>query len=179
MRASKTTQLICRSLIGQYGAALKMLDGALRSCPPELWNKKVGKHPFWHVAYHVLFYTDLYLSRAEAEFRPIEAHQPESQVMGRMPWPPYKTVVVKKPYDKPTLRQYVSTVAKKAEREVSCETASTFAGESGFVWIPFPRFELHLYNLRHIQHHTGQLCAFLRARNGRGVGWVATRGAGE
>ena len=46
-----------------------------------------------------------------------------------------------------------------------------FAGATGFglitddgydLWLPFSRLELHLYNLRHIQHHTGQLSAYLR-----------------
>ena len=36
---------------------------------------------------------------------------------------------------------------------------------SGFDWIPFTKFELTLHNLKHIQHHTGQLYERLRVNN--------------
>jgi uncharacterized damage-inducible protein DinB len=42
------------------------------------------------------------------------------------------------------------------------ETAATLRGPAGFEWLSFTRSELPLYNLRHVQHHTGQLSAFLR-----------------
>jgi hypothetical protein len=45
---------------------------------------------------------------------------------------------------------------------LAAETADTFQGPSGFPYRPSTRGELHLYNLRHIQHHTGQLSAYLR-----------------
>jgi hypothetical protein len=38
----------------------------------------------------------------------------------------------------------------------------SLAGPSGIKFRKCPRLELHVYNLRHIQHHTGQLSAFLR-----------------
>jgi hypothetical protein len=169
-----TLPLIRQTLIHQYGAALKMLDGAIRQCKPPLWEKPVGQYPFWHVAYHVLFHTDLYLSRSEEAFRPQKFHQPESQIMGSTPWPPYKPVVVDEPYDKPTIRRYASICMTRAAKGVAKETARSLAGESGFPWIPFPRLELHIYNIRHIQHHAGQLGAFLRRNKIKGVGWVAT-----
>lgn len=45
---------------------------------------------------------------------------------------------------------------------VNAETPDSLAAPSGFSWRPFSRGELHLYNLRHIQHHTGALSAYLR-----------------
>jgi hypothetical protein len=43
---------------------------------------------------------------------------------------------------------------------------------SGFDWLPFNRFELHLYNMRHLQHHTGQLTERLRTICDVGVSCV-------
>jgi uncharacterized damage-inducible protein DinB len=55
---------------------------------------------------------------------------------------------------------------------MAAETHKTLEGPSEFPWLPMSRAELHLYNIRHIQHHTGQLGAFLR-RNGVDAGrWV-------
>jgi len=166
--------LVRTTLSRQYGAALKMLGGCVRGCQAEDWEQAVGKYPFWHVAYHVLFYTDLYLSKSEATFQPPDFHRKEYQVMGSLPWPPYSKVVADQPYDKPTIAGYVRTCMTKAAETVAAETEASLAGESGFAWLPFPRLELHLYNIRHVQHHTGQLAAFVRRAGPKGVGWVGS-----
>ncbi len=49
----------------QYLASLGMLKGAIESCPESLWENPNYKNPFWHTAYHALFYTHLYLQRSE------------------------------------------------------------------------------------------------------------------
>jgi hypothetical protein len=36
------------------------------------------------------------------------------------------------------------------------------------------RAELHIYNIRHIQHHAGQLSLRLRLETGEGVDWVGS-----
>ncbi len=56
------------ALKGQYHAGLRMLRQAIEVCPDDLWEG--GDHPnqFWHVAYHGLFYTHLYLQPDEAAF---------------------------------------------------------------------------------------------------------------
>jgi hypothetical protein len=35
---------------------------------------------------------------------------------------------------------------------------------SGFEWYPYSRFELHINNIRHIQHHTAQIIERLKAK---------------
>ncbi|KPJ52053.1 hypothetical protein AMJ39_08795 [candidate division TA06 bacterium DG_24] len=54
--------------------------------------------------------------------------------------------------------------------------AVPFGDPSGFPWLPFNRFELHLYNIRHIQHHAGQLIERLRSQGVTDFEWV---GIGE
>jgi hypothetical protein len=48
---------------------------------------------------------------------------------------------------------------------IAAETRESLAGESGFSWYRISRGELHVNNIRHIQHHTGSLSAFLRRIN--------------
>jgi hypothetical protein len=43
---------------------------------------------------------------------------------------------------------------------------------SGFEWVPLSRMELHIYNIRHLQHHVGQLVDRLGSHAMPGVGWV-------
>lgn len=77
------------ALKGQYHAGLRMLRQAIEVCPDDLWEG--GDHPnqFWHVAYHGLFYTHLYLQPDEAAFTAWEGHRDEYQFLGTVPWPPY------------------------------------------------------------------------------------------
>lgn len=51
------------------------------------------------------------------------------------------------------------------------------AEESGFPWHPMSKLEHQLVNLRHLQHHVGQLNDRLRAGVGEGVDWVGSREA--
>ena len=166
--------LFRQSIANQYGAALKMLEDAIEKCQPEQWTALVGKVHFWHVSYHVLFCTDMYLSPDIAQFRPQPFHRESYNFLEREPWPPFKKVVADEPYEKPVLLGYVKTCRSKVVKSVKKETESTLAGSSGFDWIPFPRAQLHLYNLRHIQHHTGALNAFLSRTQGKGAAWVGT-----
>ncbi len=62
----------------QFGAAIDMLDNALVACPEELWGARIWSEPsksagysqFWYVAYHALFWLDLYLTGSEEGFMP-------------------------------------------------------------------------------------------------------------
>ncbi|NIV30348.1 MAG: hypothetical protein GWN58_12895, partial [Anaerolineae bacterium] len=59
----------------QYYAALEMLKQAIKACPEDVWDAPGYESPFWHVAYHVLFYTHLYLQPTEQDFVPWEKQQ--------------------------------------------------------------------------------------------------------
>jgi hypothetical protein len=57
--------------------------------------------------------------------------------------------------------------------EVAAEVpAISLDEESGFSWLPFNRLGVHLYNIRHIQHHAGQLADRLRTAANIGTAWV-------
>ena len=64
--------------------------------------------------------------------------------------------------DKDETLAYVSICRQKMLETLAAETAESLQGPSGFSHRPSTRGELHLYNLRHVQHHTGQLSAYLR-----------------
>ena len=62
-------------LTGQFEASLCMLDKCIRECPPEHWESKIANGTFRQVAYHTLFYGDLYLSPGLEAFEPTEVHR--------------------------------------------------------------------------------------------------------
>ena len=54
----------------QFHAAIDMLGNAMEACPDSVWSGR-GRGAFWYLAFHVLFFLDLYLSSEdESRFRP-------------------------------------------------------------------------------------------------------------
>ncbi len=53
------------------------------------------------------------------------------------------------------------------------ETDDTLRGENGFSWHKISRGELHVYNIRHIQHHAAQLSLRLRLNADIDIPWVS------
>jgi len=77
-------------------------------------------------------------------------------------------------YGTDVILEYVQSCKAKASDRIAAETSESLAGPSGFDWVPLPRCELHLYNIRHIQHHAAQLSVCLRRSTGEGVEWRGT-----
>lgn len=141
-------------LTGQFEASLSMLSQCVRLCSPEYYGGKIANQPFRTIAYHTLFYVDYYLSSNENAFVLRELHHRggDERLSGvlNLGLSPADTL------------EYVEICRGKLHEVMAAETAASLEGPSGFSRLPISRGELHLYNLRHIQHHTGQMSAYLR-----------------
>jgi hypothetical protein len=153
----------------QYRASLAMLGQVVHLCPECLWIDADYPNRFWHIAYHALFYTHLYLQPSEADFRPWAKHRQDSQYLGPRPWAPQETPQIQSPYTKVDVIEYHKICCAEVEGRVP---ALDLAAPSGFHWLPFNKMELQFYNIRHIQHHTGQLADRLRTEVNVSVAWV-------
>jgi hypothetical protein len=153
-----------QSMLGEFDAALCMLNDCLTHCPDDQWDQPVAKYPFWHVAYHTLCYVDCYLSPSNDDFKPSPEFHPKGMEEFEAEHPSRR-------FTREELLKYAAFCREKLGRSLVAETETTLAGPSGFPWLKFTRAELHLYNIRHIAHHTGQLGAFLR-RAGVELRWV-------
>jgi hypothetical protein len=153
----------------QYLAALAMLERAIAECPDELWDNPADKNKFWHVAFHAIFYTHLYIQPAESDFVPWAKHRENYEFMGPLPWPPHDVPEIGEPYSKADLLEYVAF----CREEIGAKTAvlDFTSSDSGFHWLPFGKLELQFYSIRHLQHHTGELCDRLGAI-GIDVEWI-------
>lgn len=157
----------------QFRAALAMLRAAIEGCPDDLWNDPAYANRSWRVAYHALFYAHLYLSGSEEEFEPWEGMIPGANFFAS-PLPADEQGV-ERINTAEELLAYADRVERMVDSVLPAEAASgadLTAVPSGFPWIPFSRLELHVYNLRHVQHHAGQLIERLRATGNDGVDWV-------
>ena len=158
----------------QYLAALEMLKQAIVRCPETMWHDPAQKNQFWHMAYHALFYTHLYLQPTEKDFVPWEKHQAESQFMGPVPWPPHHTPQIDEPYSREAVLVYLVLCQAQVREQVA---KLDLAAPSGFDWLPFNKLELQFYNVRHLQQHTGELCERLGTQAGIDVDWVGRQPA--
>ena len=156
----------------QYDASLEMLRSAITQCPAYLWNSEDVKNKFWHISFHVLFYTHLYLQESEKQFVQWKKHRKYYQYLGNLPDPPHTKPEIGQPYSKEEILEYLDICKKEVEEKVS---AVDLNAKSGFSWLPFNKLELQFYNIRHIQHHTGALIDRLRTKENIGVDWVGMK----
>jgi hypothetical protein len=156
----------------QYHASLDMLEQTIVKCPETIWNHPDHKGKFWHIAYHVIFYTHLYLNPTEEDFRPWEHHREEYQFLGPVPYPPHHKPDVNRIYTKEEVLAYLNFCREQVDPLVD---SSDMEAESGFYWLSFGKLEHQFYNIRHVQHHTSELAERLGTMGNIEIDWVGKR----
>ncbi len=157
----------------QYQAALAMFEAAVRQCPAAVWDDARDRNRFWHVAYHLLYYTHLYLQPREEDFAEWPKARGEAQYFGPLFFEGNRAPVKAEPYTRDEIMEYLDFCRAEVTRQTS---KLDLAAPSGFSWIPLNKLELQFYNIRHIQHHTGELYERLGVRAGADLPWVGQQG---
>ncbi len=153
----------------QFGAAIDMLENAIDACPDELWGDRIRQPEFWYMAYHTLFFLDLYLSGTLEGFAPPPPFtMDEIDPAGVMP---------ERVYTKDELLAYLRHGRAKCHVTIQAMTDEQAAQPVVFPWLELSRAELLLDNLRHVQHHTAQLNLILRQVTDSAPRWVAVEGS--
>jgi hypothetical protein len=158
------------SLFKQFGAAIDMLENALNKCPDELWEKimweddtmPVGSSAFWNIAYHTLFWFDLYLSGTVDGFAPPAPFTLDELEVGK----------VTRVFTRTELQNYLAHDRKKCLETISALTDEEAQKVCRFGWGELPFVELLLDNMRHVQEHAAQLNMFLGQNNHLASHWV-------
>lgn len=145
-----------------------MLRGAVQACPETFWTDPAFENQFWRIAFHTLFYVHFYL-KPEADFVPWAKEIPNANFMGPSPLLPDGLWIIEGYNTREEILEYIDMIEAMLPDALA---AYPLEGPSGFDWISFSRLELHIYNIRHVQHHAGQLIERLRANGYGGVDWV-------
>lgn len=149
-----------RSAFGsQFRAGLDMLEAAVRACSDAAWDDAAHVNRFWHIAYHTLFYVHLYLFQSLEEHSPWSGQRDGASDLGREV----------EPYSRDSILEFLAFCRDHARSRIA---KLDLAAESGFGWLPFGPVERLAYNLRHLQHHAGQLSERVRQDTGNGVSWA-------
>lgn len=150
----------------QFGAAIDMLDNAVVACPDSLWRQPVWHDPsapsqrteFWRVAYHALFWLDLYLFGSEEGFAPPAPYTLLEQDDATGPLPI-------QPFSRDDVRAYLAYTRQKCRTTIATLTDDWARHPVNFDWMRegevVSYLELQLYSMRHIQEHAAQLSLLL------------------
>jgi hypothetical protein len=157
-------------LTAQFEAALAMMDQCVRACPLEHWEGKIANDSFRQVAYHTLFFVDLYLSPTEQAFTLRDIHH-----RGGDERRPIRSAGL----SKDDTIDYLTICRHKMNDTLAAESRESLEGPSGFSYRRVSRGELHLLNIRHVQHHAGQMSAYLRRadpalNDAKALPWIGT-----
>jgi hypothetical protein len=148
----------------QFGAAIDMLENALQACPDTLWGDRIGNSEFWYIAFHSLFYLDLYLSKSDKGFTP-----PPPFTLDEMD---ERGLLPDRVYSKEELLKYLNHGREKCQSVIRAMTEAQFSEHCGFDWLDLSVAEVLLYNMRHVQHHAAQLNLLLSKANVPAPRWV-------
>jgi len=131
-----------------------------------VWGDRSRQPEFWYVAYHALFFLDLYLSGSvEGVAPPAPFTRDELNPAGLLP---------ERPYTKDELLAYLGHGRTKCRATMAALTADQAFERFRFSWGDVSRLELLMYNMRHVRHHAAQLNLILRQATDSAPGWVAT-----
>jgi hypothetical protein len=143
-----------------------MLDDAISLCPDQLWtailwddqdDPRYGQ--FWFVAYHTLFWLDLFLTGSSEGFAP-----PSPFIRGALP---------ENPYTKNEVSGYLKQCRQKCESLINALTDEKASQIGVCAWMEPTFMELQLYSMRHVQEHAAQLNLLLGQNSVSGLDWVA------
>jgi hypothetical protein len=153
------------ALARQFGAAIDMLENAIHACPDPLWSAGPPWQQFWYLASHTLFWLDYYLADAPEAFRPrapfgLEEMDPAG-------------VLPPRAFTRAELLGYLAHARARCRAVMAALDDESAARPCGFPRRDGSVFELHLYNLRHVQHHAAQLQLLLRQGGAEPPRWVS------
>jgi len=148
----------------QFGAAIDMLENAILACPDDVWGNQIEQNEFWYIAFHSLFYLDLYLSESDKGFTP-----PAPFTLEELD---ERGVLPDRVYTRNELLKYVDHGRQKCRSIVASMTEEQANKRCGFEWLDISVSEILLYNMRHVQHHAAQLNFILGKKIGSAPRWV-------
>lgn len=163
-----------------FGAAIDMLGDSISLCPDSLWQ---SEKKFFFLSYHTLIFLDYYLTIPARDFKPV---LPFKLVpMESLPQDAVDDVIPNAAYTREEMLDYLSSILEKCKKLILDSSEEKLKEK----WIAKEEINLHglcpslvedysvieilFYNLRHVQHHVGQLNLILRQKINAAPDWVS------
>ncbi|WP_290664843.1 MULTISPECIES: DinB family protein [Ignavibacterium] len=153
-----------KSISSQFLASIKMLENAIDMCPENIWHNRNDFSDFWYIVYHSLFWVDFYLTESPDDYFPFNG-------IGLSELD-YDGILPDKVFEKQELKSFLEHCRAKCKDKVKNLDEGKASQIYKFGNLEMTYLELLLYNLRHLQHHTGQLNLILRQQIDSAPKWV-------
>jgi hypothetical protein len=157
-------------IVSQFEAALSTIRLCVETSSPRVWNLPVALYPFSQVIFHALFFADYYLEGDATTFRQQPFHMTNLDLFGD-----YEQLEDREPvsiYDKQQVRLYLDFCRTKVQETMAAETDESLRETCTLTRHSLARAEMHVYNIRHLQHHAAQLVLRLRQEGHKDLPWV-------
>lgn len=148
----------------QFGASIDSIKQSIEHCPDSLWSDTSRDPQYWYLAFHTIFWLDLYMQDTGEAYRPPEPFGLEElDPAGLLP---------PRVYSKQELLAFLVHARANAKQALHrlTEELSTHLYHYGNTHITVA--EKFLYNMRHCQHHAAQMNLIMRQTVDSAPGWV-------
>jgi hypothetical protein len=160
-----------QSIWRQFGAGIDMLQNVIEHAPDDLLT---GNRRFFYLTYHTVMFLDYYLTIPPYNFQsglPFKITEPEDRPIDSV-----GDMIPERTYTRQELLGYVQSSRSKC-RELIEDLSSdqnlnlrfTEGDQDGDM--DYSIIEILLYNLRHTQHHVGQLHLLMRQEYNTHLDW--------
>ena len=163
-------------LWNQFGASIDMFKNIIALWPDQYWNMT---NRIYYLSYHTFLFLDYYLTIPPTNYSaplPFTMVPPEKI-------PPYAVddLMPSKLYTRKEMVDGLQSCRQKCKQVIFSLTEENVQRPwidqpddiAGSVTLKYSVLEILLYNLKHLQHHAGQLNLLLREETGQAADWVA------
>ncbi len=148
----------------QFGASIDSIKQCIELCPEALWSDRSREPQYWYLAFHTIFWLDLYMEENGESYRPPEPFGLEElDPAGLLP---------PRVYSKQELLDFLSRAREKARRKLLELTEESSRKPYHYGNTHITVAEKFLYNMRHCQHHAAQMNLIMRQAVDSAPGWV-------
>jgi hypothetical protein len=163
-------------LWNQFGASIDMLRNIIALWPDQYWNLE---SKIYYLSYHTFLFLDYYLTIPPTNYI---APLPFTMIpTDKIPAYAIDDLLPNRLYTKNELLECLQTSRQKSRHAIFGLTGENMKQPwidqpddiAGSVTLKYSVLEILLYNLKHVQHHTGQLNLLLRQETGQAANWVA------
>lgn len=146
-----------------FDPTIEMLRQALEACPDDLWDARDTGAPLWQLAYHVLLGIDYWFRESSEGFAFPPFHTREAMLeSGEVP---------DQALTRAQIEGYLEQVYARSHALLDRLTPKGLLREAAFPGGSWTVADRLLVQIRHVQHHVGQMNHLLKQKTGAAPGW--------
>ncbi|MFX1262198.1 MAG: hypothetical protein ACFFAZ_08935 [Promethearchaeota archaeon] len=156
----------------QLGAAIEMLANAMKYASDEVWDNPSDERRFWNIAYHTIYFLDVYLSDFDPEITNVEGQYEVPAYLEKWGEAFDFDEVHEPAISKEVLQRFFEETRSKLRSRFAEGIIENQVEEKATSWLEMSKGSVLLYNMRHIMQHVGHLNDILREHGLPTSGWL-------